>query len=181
MFKPISHHPRECFVQNCCPMCSRPEQLTRSCGEDIRQHLQHSVIPWYHHGILGARAKPAVGAVTRSLTTNLSAAVFKFSISYGPNGDDIRLRLINSNPALASFAPTAELAASPGWLPRLPTIFLNFTFKAEYAYDYGMPQWLATYGSCLFRLAFRAGRFLAGTSCCIFVRTAINWLNMSNK
>jgi asparagine synthase (glutamine-hydrolysing) len=60
-------------------------------------------------------------------------------------GNDFSRRLIaEGNPALARIVTDlggSGVSASP--LARLRRLFQEFTFKAEYAYDYGMPQWLA--------------------------------------
>jgi asparagine synthase (glutamine-hydrolysing) len=55
------------------------------------------------------------------------------------------LRLIaDGNPALGKIATDRGLAfrSIPG-VSRAQHWYQEFTFKAEYAYDYGMPQWLA--------------------------------------
>jgi asparagine synthase (glutamine-hydrolysing) len=57
----------------------------------------------------------------------------------------VALRLIaDGNPALARFGTDRGVAhrAIPLVTP-LRNAFQEFTFKAEYAYDYGMPNWLA--------------------------------------
>src|ERR1039458_4320101 len=64
--------------------------------------------------------------------------------SAGTN-NDLRVRLIgDGSPALQQI-PTdrgfgGNVGRLHGWALRN---YLEFTFKAEYAYDYGMPQWLA--------------------------------------
>ena len=61
------------------------------------------------------------------------------------SNDDIRFRLIrDGNPALGQIRTDRGLGGSSGRLARaISRGLLEFTFKAEYAYDYGMPQWLA--------------------------------------
>jgi asparagine synthase (glutamine-hydrolysing) len=59
--------------------------------------------------------------------------------------DDVRLRLIaDGSPALRRIPSDRGIGGTYG--PVTSAIvhnFLEFTFKAEYAYDYGMPQWVA--------------------------------------
>ena len=57
----------------------------------------------------------------------------------------ICLRLIeDGNPALARIRTDRGLAGPTGRLSSAAArVYQEFTFKAEYAYDYGMPQWLA--------------------------------------
>ena len=59
--------------------------------------------------------------------------------------DDVRLRLIGAgSPALARIRSDRGVGGSSGRLISAVTRgFQEFTFKAEYAYDYGMPHWLA--------------------------------------
>jgi asparagine synthase (glutamine-hydrolysing) len=66
----------------------------------------------------------------------------------------IQLRLIaEGNPALADL-PT-DRGARYESIPLFTAMrrsFQQFTFKAEYAFDYGMPQWLAVFDHVLRRL-----------------------------
>lgn len=58
--------------------------------------------------------------------------------------NDVCNRLItDGNLALRDIRTDRGLAGQPGWKATLAKSMLEFTFKAEYAYDYGMPQWLA--------------------------------------
>jgi asparagine synthase (glutamine-hydrolysing) len=53
-------------------------------------------------------------------------------------------RLIaDGKPALRGLRTDRGLAGRPGWFNLLRKWVLEFTFRAEYAYDYGMPQWIA--------------------------------------
>jgi len=59
--------------------------------------------------------------------------------------DDIRLRLIrDANPGLGRVRSDRGLGGDTrrAW-SAIINAFLEFTFKAEYAYDYGMPQWVS--------------------------------------
>jgi asparagine synthase (glutamine-hydrolysing) len=60
------------------------------------------------------------------------------------SGEDVRLRLIrNGSPELANLRTDRGLGGSNRVGSALNRSYLEFTFKAEYAYDYGMPQWVA--------------------------------------
>jgi asparagine synthase (glutamine-hydrolysing) len=61
------------------------------------------------------------------------------------SNNDISLRLIaDGNPALRRLPTDRGLAGNTNkWFSAARHEFLEFTFKAEYAYDYGMPQWVA--------------------------------------
>ena len=58
--------------------------------------------------------------------------------------EDVRLRLIrDGNPELARLRTDRGLGEANPVLAAIRRAYLEFTFKAEYAYDYGMPQWVA--------------------------------------
>ena len=61
------------------------------------------------------------------------------------NGDAFSLRLINNgNPRLSEIMTDRGIGGKSSLLfLTIARIFQEFTFKAEYAYDYGMPQWVA--------------------------------------
>jgi asparagine synthase (glutamine-hydrolysing) len=59
-------------------------------------------------------------------------------------GEDVRLRLIREgSPALARLRTDRGLRGYRHPAAPIQRAFLEFTFKAEYAYDYGMPQFVA--------------------------------------
>lgn len=60
------------------------------------------------------------------------------------SGEDVRLRLIrDGSPELARLRTDRGLGGSNRVAAAISRGYLEFTFKAEYAYDYGMPQWVA--------------------------------------
>ena len=60
------------------------------------------------------------------------------------HGEDVRLRLIrDGSPELARLRTDRGLGGSNRFASAINRACLEFTFKAEYAYDYGMPQWVA--------------------------------------
>ena len=60
------------------------------------------------------------------------------------SGEDVRLRLIrDGSPELARLRTDRGLGVSNPITSAMMRGYLEFTFKAEYAYDYGMPQWVA--------------------------------------
>jgi asparagine synthase (glutamine-hydrolysing) len=60
------------------------------------------------------------------------------------SGEDVRLRLIrDGSPELARLRTDRGLGDSNPLVRAIDRAYLEFTFKAEYAYDYGMPQWVA--------------------------------------
>ena len=60
------------------------------------------------------------------------------------DGEDVRLRLIrDGSPELARLRTDRGLGIANPIVSAFSRGFWEFTFKAEYAYDYGMPQWVA--------------------------------------
>ncbi|HTW23734.1 MAG TPA: hypothetical protein VMD78_09045 [Candidatus Baltobacteraceae bacterium] len=59
-------------------------------------------------------------------------------------GEDVRMRLIREgNPELSRLRTDLGYGDRNPLIGSLSRAYLKFTFKAEYAYDYGMPQWIA--------------------------------------
>ena len=105
--------------------------------------------PWYHHGIL-ALEQTQLTVRSPYLDNNFVRTVFRApqSVPGNSNGNhnsDVRLRLIgDGSPALRRIPSDRGVGGSAGLLrSAISHAFLEFTFKAEYAYDYGMPQWIA--------------------------------------
>lgn len=104
--------------------------------------------PWYHQGILALETSQLT---VRSpyLDSDFVRTVFREPRSNG-SSQDIRLRLIGEgNPALATFPSDRGVGGISGSSFPLSRGLLEFTFKAEYAYDYGMPQWASRIDSAL--------------------------------
>jgi asparagine synthase (glutamine-hydrolysing) len=59
--------------------------------------------------------------------------------------DEISLRLIaDGNPQLRKYMTDRGVGGDSNFLSStIARFLLEFTFKAEYAYDYGMPQWIS--------------------------------------
>jgi asparagine synthase (glutamine-hydrolysing) len=96
--------------------------------------------PWHHFGVLGLE-QTQVAVRSPYLDNKIVKAVYQAPNSITAN-EEARLRLIrDGNQVLA------DLRSDRGVGGRYTNIFLRglleFSFKAEYAYDYGMPQWVA--------------------------------------
>jgi asparagine synthase (glutamine-hydrolysing) len=99
--------------------------------------------PWYHHGIL-ALEQTQLTVRSPYLNDNFVRTVYRAPSSNNGNGD-IRLRLIgDGRPVLRQIPSDRGMGGASGsLLSAISHAFQEFTFKAEYAYDYGMPQWVA--------------------------------------
>jgi asparagine synthase (glutamine-hydrolysing) len=97
--------------------------------------------PWHHYGVLGLEQTQV-----QIRSPFLDNAVVKTAYR-APRPDTlsanekVRARLIREgNPALAKIGTDR---GSGGLNSALGHMYLEFFFKAEYAYDMGMPQWMA--------------------------------------
>ena len=99
--------------------------------------------PWYHHGVL-ALEQSQLTVRSPYLDNDFVRAVFRAPKANNLS-EDIRLRLIHdTSPALERIRTDRGVGGNSGSLISSASRgFLEFTFKAEYAYDYGMPQWVA--------------------------------------
>jgi asparagine synthase (glutamine-hydrolysing) len=98
--------------------------------------------PWYHQGILSLE-NTQLTVRSPYLDNGFVQSVFRAPKSDRLNSD-IRLRLIrDGSPTLARLRSDRGVGGSNGLASAFSRAYLEFTFKAEYAYDYGMPQWVA--------------------------------------
>jgi asparagine synthase (glutamine-hydrolysing) len=104
--------------------------------------------PWYHQGILALESSQLT---VRSpyLDNDFVRTVFRGTKSNGSTSD-IRLRLIaDGDPELAKFPSDRGVGGNSGRRFPVSRGVQELTFKAEYAYDYGMPQWASRIDSWL--------------------------------
>ena len=95
--------------------------------------------PWHHFGVLGLE-QTQVAVRSPYLDNDLVKTIYKAPGTIAAN-EEARLQLIrDGNPALAKLRTDRGVGGLNSVVTRG---FLEFLFKAEYAYDYGMPQWVA--------------------------------------
>jgi asparagine synthase (glutamine-hydrolysing) len=108
--------------------------------------------PWHHYGLL-ALEQTQLSVRSPYLDNDFVRTAFRAPQAVLVNDDvclklitagDLRLRRIRTDRRLTGNQPHLRAAI----LAR----YLTFTFKSEYAYDYGMPQWLAGIDHLLFPL-----------------------------
>jgi asparagine synthase (glutamine-hydrolysing) len=98
--------------------------------------------PWYHQGIL-ALEQSQISVRSPYLDNDFVRTVFR--APKDREAEDVRLRLVrDGNSALARIRTDRGIGGNGGRLAATASrLLLDLTVKAEYAYDYGMPQWLA--------------------------------------
>jgi asparagine synthase (glutamine-hydrolysing) len=99
--------------------------------------------PWHHYGLL-ALEQSQISLRSPYLDNEFIRTVYRAPDS-ARTSNEVCLRLIAEGDAsLRRIRTDRGLAGDRGRLPAaLSRTALEFTFKAEYAYDYGMPQWVA--------------------------------------
>jgi asparagine synthase (glutamine-hydrolysing) len=97
--------------------------------------------PWHHYGVLGLE-QTQVGIRSPFLDNDVVKTVYRAPRPDGVAANEkVRSRLIREgNPALAKIGTDR---GSGGLNSAFSHLYLEFFFKAEYAYDMGMPQWMA--------------------------------------
>jgi asparagine synthase (glutamine-hydrolysing) len=95
--------------------------------------------PWHHYGVLGLE-QTQVAIRSPYLDNDVVKIVYRAPRSIKVN-EQARVRLIREGtPALAKLRTDRGIGGLNKGLTR---VGLEFLFKAEYAYDIGMPQWVA--------------------------------------
>ena len=153
-FKPVDPAP-EAFSSNFLPHVRAARD---TYNEVIKCHptsfSAFRQAPWHHFGILSLE-QTQVAVRTPFLDNDFLQTVFRAPDSAMAN-NDLRVRLIGEGNRLLQRIPTDRgFAGNPGLRGWLLRNYLEFTFKAEYAYDYGMPQWLAGLDHFLSPLKFQ--------------------------
>src|SRR5271163_2503662 len=98
--------------------------------------------PWHHYGILSLE-QTQLAVRTPFLDNDFVRTAFRAPQSVTAN-NDVRVRLIgDGSAAMQRIRTDRGFGGNPGLATWVDRNFQEFTFKAEYAYDYGMPQWLA--------------------------------------
>ncbi len=131
-----------------CPeLLSYVHQAQATYAEIVQGHpLSFAVFrqaPWHHAGLLGLE-QTQLTLRSPYLDNDVVRTVFRAPDSACAN-NDICLRLIaDGEPRLGRIRTDRGLAGDRhGLSAALFRRYMEFTFKAEYAYDQGMPQWLA--------------------------------------
>jgi asparagine synthase (glutamine-hydrolysing) len=123
------------------------EQARVTYNESVQTHpLSFAVFrqaPWHHHGLLSLE-QTQVTLRSPFLDNELVKLVFQAPES-ACTDNEVSLRLItDGNPTLKNIRTDRGLAGNHSRLVSAwNRAYFEFTYKAEYAYDYGMPRWIA--------------------------------------
>jgi len=97
--------------------------------------------PWHHYGVLGLE-QTQVGIRAPFIDNDVVKTAYRAPVPDAlATNERVRARLIQEgNPALAKVRTDRGSGSLNG---KLTHMYLEFFFKAEYAYDVGMPRWMA--------------------------------------
>ncbi|MCU1304345.1 MAG: asparagine synthase [Candidatus Sulfotelmatobacter sp.] len=99
--------------------------------------------PWHHYGLL-ALERTQLSLRSPYLDNDFVRTVFRAPSSAMADSEVSRRLIADGDPKLAKIrTDRTPIAGQDGWRTRAVRNFLDFTVKAEYACDYGMPQWAA--------------------------------------
>ena len=99
--------------------------------------------PWHHYGLL-ALEETQLSLRSPYLDNDLVRTVFRAPNSAAANNEVSRRLIADGDPTLTRIrTDRSPISRQNGWRAHAIRGFLDFTAKAEYAYDYGMPCWAA--------------------------------------
>ncbi|HLJ78636.1 MAG TPA: hypothetical protein VKT75_14540 [Acidobacteriaceae bacterium] len=121
--------------------------------------------PWYQYSLLSleqtqlaVRSPFLDNDLVRTAFRKKNSGVVKSDLF--EESDECTRLIADGSPDLHRIPTDRGLGGDGNWTAALQRAWLEFTFKAEYAYDYGMPQWLARTDHAL--SAFQLERLFLG-------------------
>jgi asparagine synthase (glutamine-hydrolysing) len=133
--------------------CQVLEVAARTYRDEIGSHplsfVAFKQVPWFHYSRLSLELSQLT---LRSPFLDKDLVALAYQAPAEPESNvKIQLRLIaEGNPALAGLPTDRGVRhKSVPLITAVNRLFQQFTIKAEYAYDYGMPQWLARFDHVL--------------------------------
>jgi asparagine synthase (glutamine-hydrolysing) len=142
-FKPMASAPR-LFASDLLPHLAAARQTySRIVDTHPLAFAAFRQAPWHHHGLLSLE-QTQLTMRSPYLDNDVVRTLFRAPEAVARN-NDLRIRLIGDGSMALRKIRTDMGFAGRG--ERFPGAFLhyyhNFTFKADYAYNHGMPQWMA--------------------------------------
>jgi len=125
------------------------ERYARLLTEHAVSFTAFRQAPWYQYGLLALeqtqltiRSPYLDNDLVRTAFRAPNSAMAKSDIF--EDSDDCSRLIAEGNPVLQGIRTDRGLGGADGkWSRPMVRGLLEFSFRAEYAYDYGMPQWLA--------------------------------------
>jgi asparagine synthase (glutamine-hydrolysing) len=140
-FKPMEPSPGLFHSEVRPYICQAEETYNSLLGGHPLSFAVFKQAPWHHYGLL-ALEQTQISLRSPYLDNDLVRTVFQAPHS-AVTGHHVCLRLIADGNAALRKIPTDRGVGTDGLTGTVSRHLLEFFTKAEYAYDYGMPQWLA--------------------------------------
>ena len=143
MFKPVQPMPGLFQPELYCSVRQAKQTYDRARQDHPVTFAAFRQLPWWHNGVL-ALEQIHLAVRFPYLDNDFVRVVYREPKVLDMNRD-VRWRMIcDGNPALGRVSSDRGVNGLKARLSTAPSRnFHEFTFRAEYAYDYGMPQWLA--------------------------------------
>jgi asparagine synthase (glutamine-hydrolysing) len=148
-FKPVAPNPQLFQPEFLSHVDRAKETYSRQLQGHASSFTAFKQAPWYQYGLL-ALEQTQITLRSPFLDNDLVRTAFRAPNSSMPKSDifedneDCSRLIADGSPALQQLRTDRGLGGTPGnWMTPMARGLLEFTFRAEYAYDYGMPQWLA--------------------------------------
>ena len=142
LFKPVLPTPEVFRPEFLRQVESAKETFNRALNVHPLSFALFRQVPWHHYGLLSLE-QSQLSLRSPYLDNELVRTVYRAPASARANNDAC-LRLIEEgDPKLVQIRTDLGFSGNDGLSNRAMRRLLQFTFRAEYAYDYGMPQWLA--------------------------------------
>jgi len=142
-FKPGSQHAKLLEPEFAHLVQNASETYDSECRGHKVSFIAFKQVPWHHYSRLSLELSQLT---VRSpyLDNDLVAVAFQAPAHLVTN-NELSLHLItDGNPTLGKIGTDRGLLYRPfPVVTKLNHLYQEFTFKAEYVYNYGMPQWLA--------------------------------------
>jgi asparagine synthase (glutamine-hydrolysing) len=142
-FKPISLH-EALFHPD---FLARIHESADTYANEAKDHRQSFIlfkqVPWHHYGRFSVE-QSQLTVRTPYLDNDLTRLVYQAPAEANTSSDMCMRLVADGNPALTGFGTDR----GRGWhlkpvLSKAQNLYQELTTRAEYAFDYGMPQWLA--------------------------------------
>lgn len=148
-FKPANPPPRLFTREFLSHVDKGKETYNRLASHHALSFIAFRQVPWHHYGLL-ALEQTQLSVRSPFLDNELVQLAFRAPNSavaetdiFADNDEWIQL-IADGSPSLSRIRTDRGVGGNFGHISAaLSKKLLEFTFKAEYAYDYGMPQWLA--------------------------------------
>jgi len=142
-FKPRAL-PSEMFSSDFAPqLLAAADTYSEETAGNQLSFIAFKQMPWHHYARLAVE-QSQISVRSPFLDNDLVALAYRSPVNQRASAAPALRLIFDGNPALARIPTDRGLLSAPRELAsRLMRAWQEVSVRAEYAYDYGMPQWLA--------------------------------------